>query len=148
MSATLFAPTSLRKLALPNRIVVSPMAQYSACNDGLATPWHFVHVGNLLISGPGLVIMEATAVEPKGRVSPACLGLWSDKQIDNLKKIVLFSRRYKGGALGIQLAHSGRKGSVSVPWEGQRPLPTEEDGWKTVSPTSTPYPGRPTPHAL
>lgn len=148
MSVRLFSTLNLRELSLPNRIVVSPMAQYSADANGLSGDWHQMHVGNLLISGAGLVIMEATAVEPRGKVSPSCLGLWSDEQAQRLKLLTAFRDHYHSAALGIQLAHAGRKASVSVPWTGQRPLSVKEGGWDIVSPSATPYPGRDTPCEL
>lgn len=148
MSSRLFSSLNLRELTLPNRIVVSPMAQYSAGPYGLSGDWHMMHVGNLLVSGAGLVIMEATAVEPRGRVSPECLGLWNDEQAQGLKALTAFRDRHHGAALGIQLAHAGRKASVSVPWKGQRPLSVEEGGWDLVAASATPYPGRSTPEAL
>lgn len=135
-------------MQLASRIVVSPMAQYSASAEGLAMPWHLMHIGNLLVSGPALVIMEATAIEPRGRVSPRCLGLWSDAQVESLRPIAEFRDRYGGARLGIQLAHAGRKASVSVPWERQRQVPEDEGGWKTVGPTAIAYPGRTVPHSL
>lgn len=124
------------------------MAQYSANAEGLASPWHLMHIGNLLMSGPALVIMEATAIEPRGRVSQRCLGIWSDAQEASLRPIVEFRDRYDGARLGIQLAHAGRKASVSVPWERQRQIPEEDGGWKTVGPTAVAYPGRTVPQAL
>lgn len=148
MTSKLFSPASLRKALLPNRIVVSPMAQYSASEDGCSTPWHHMHVGNLLVSGAGLTIMEATAVEPRGRVSNACLGLWSDSHVPGLKQIVDFGRAYGGGAIGIQLAHAGRKASVSVPWKGQESLSENNGGWQTVSSSNAAYPGRTQPLEL
>ena len=148
MSALLFTPFTLRGLTLANRIVVSPMAQYSAAADGRATNWHVMHVGNLVVSGAGLVIMEATAVEPRGRVSPRCLGLWDDAQQEALRPVVEFARAHGQSALGIQLAHSGRKGSVTRPWEGQHTLRAEEGGWQTVSSCDLGYPGRPGPLGL
>lgn len=148
MPAKLFSSFDLRELSLPNRIVVSPMAQYSAGPHGLAGDWHMMHVGNLVVSGAGLVIMEATAVEPRGRVSPECLGLWNDEQAQSLKAITAFRDRHQGAALGIQLAHAGRKASVSVPWQGQRPLSREQSGWELVAPSATPYPGRALPQAM
>src|SRR3954469_19409502 len=148
MSALLFAPYTMRDLTLANRIVVSPMAQYSATSEGHATPWHMMHVGNLAVSGAGLVIMEATAVEPRGRVSPRCLGLWTDSQAESLRPVVAFCRGHGDAALGIQLAHAGRKGSVARPWEGQETVPHEAGGWQPVSASGLAYPGRPVPQML
>src|SRR4051794_26286670 len=148
MSALLFAPYTMRDLTLANRIVVSPMAQYSATSEGHATPWHMMHVGNLAVSGAGLVIMEATAVEPRGRVSPRCLGLWTDAQAEALRPVVEFCRAQGEAALGLQLAHAGRKGSVARPWEGNATVPPEAGGWQPVSSCDLAYPGRPVPHML
>jgi len=148
MSALLFSPFALRGLTLPNRIVVSPMAQYSATADGRATDWHLMHVGNLLVSGSGLVIMEATAVEPRGRVTTGCLGLWNDAQAEAMRPILSFARQHGPAALGLQLAHAGRKGSVSRPWEGQGALDAAGDAWTTIGPSAEAYPGRPAPAAL
>lgn len=148
MTSLLFTEFQLRNLTLSNRIVVSPMAQYSADENGVLQDWHLMHVGNLLISGAGLVIMEATAVEPEGRVSPNCLGLWDDTQAHALKRLTAFRDHHKGAKLGIQLAHAGRKASVSVPWKGQLPLTSEQGGWGLISPSALAYPGRPTPKML
>ncbi|NOG73237.1 NADH:flavin oxidoreductase/NADH oxidase [Roseicella sp. DB1501] len=148
MSALLFTPYRLRDLTLANRIVVSPMAQYSADAEGRATAWHLMHLGNLAVSGAGLVIMEATAVEPRGRVSTRCLGLWDDAQAEALRPVVAFCRAHGAAALGIQLAHAGRKGSVERPWEGNATVPEGAGGWQPVSSCDLAYPGRPQPHAL
>ena len=148
MPALLFAPYMMRDLTLANRIVVSPMAQYSATPEGHATPWHLMHLGNLVVSGAGLVIMEATAVEPRGRVSPRCLGLWNDAQAEALRPVVEFCHSHGDAALGIQLAHAGRKGSVERPWEGQETVSPESGGWQPVSSCDLAYPGRPVPQML
>ena len=128
----LFDPLTLRGLTLRNRIGVSPMCQYSAV-DGVANDWHLVHLGGLAQGGAGLVLTEATAVEPIGRISPADLGLWDDGQIEPLARIARFVRS-QGAAPGIQLAHAGRKGSVSPPWvNGGAPLRPPQGGWNVVS---------------
>jgi len=145
---SVFSRFSLRGLSLDNRIAVAPMAQYSADVDGRATEWHLVHYGGLSVSGAGLIIAEATAVEARGRVSPRCLGLWSDAQVEALEPVVSFCRRYGGAKVGIQLAHSGRKGSVGVPWEKQLRLSEESGGWVTVGPSEVPYPRRSIPEPL
>ncbi len=145
---TLFSPISLRSVTFHNRIVVSPMGQYSADHDGFATPWHTMHLGHLALSGAGLVFTEATAVEPRGRVSPRCLGIWSDAHVAGLAEVVAFCRRHGGAKLGMQLAHSGRKGSVTVPWEKQIGMQDGEGGWLMASPSDVAYPGRPVPEAL
>ena len=144
---TLFTPIALRSVTFSNRIVVSPMGQYSADN-GCATSWHLMHLGHLALSGAGLVFTEATAVEPRGRVSPKCLGIWSDDHVQALRDVIGFCRRHGGAKLGMQLAHSGRKGSVTVPWEKQVGIGGEKGGWTTISPSAVAYPGRPAPQAL
>ena len=140
----LFSPFTLRDLKLPNRIVVSPMAQYSAV-DGLASDWHFMHLGNLSVSGAGLLIIEATSVERDGRLSPGDLGLWSDEHAAALAPILEFCRKHGSARIGLQLQHAGRKGSVTVAWEGQKDIPIEEGGWPIEGADSIPYPGRPQP---
>src|SRR5512138_414193 len=111
----LFSPLPLRSVALRNRIAVSPMCQYSA-TEGRANDWHLVHLGARAVGGAALVLAEATAVEARGRISPADLGLWDDGQIEPLARIVRFVEG-QGAAAGIQLAHAGRKASVHAPWE-------------------------------
>ena len=139
MSRALFSPLSLRELTLANRIVVSPMCQYSA-KDGNAGDWHLMHLGNLSVSGPGLVMVEATAVEPRGRITYGDLGLYSDDNEAALRRIVSFCRQYGGSRLGLQLAHAGRKGSDHLPWEEHgRPLAPEEGAWTTVGPSAVSY---------
>lgn len=131
----LFAPLSLRSLTLPNRIAVSPMCQYS-CIDGVANDWHLVHLGSRATGGAGLVMTEATAVTPQGRISPDDLGIWGDQHIEPLARIVRFIHQ-QGSIAGIQLAHSGRKGSTVAPWKN-RPgtLPENEGGWQTIAPSA------------
>ena len=146
-SPLLFSPLRLRSLELPNRIVVSPMAQYSAV-DGVATDWHLMHMGSLAVSGAGLFIVEATSIEAQARVSPHCLGLWSDRHEQALARIVAFCKEHGGAKLGIQLMHSGRKGSVGAPWHGQKEVAAEQGGWQTWSPSDVPYPGRSAPRVL
>ena len=145
---TLFSPFGLRELQLDNRIVVSPMGQYSADARGFATSWHLMHLGNLAISGAGLVFTEATAIEPRGRVSHRCLGIWSDEHVGPLRDVLAFCRQHGGAKLGMQLAHAGRKGSVTVPWEKQLGLDGMHGGWLMASPSAIAYPGRPVPEAL
>jgi 2,4-dienoyl-CoA reductase-like NADH-dependent reductase (Old Yellow Enzyme family) len=143
--AALFDPLHLRDLTLSNRIIVSPMCEYSS-DDGFANDWHLVHLGSRAVGGAALVMTEAAAVTPDGRISPQDLGIWSDAHIDVLSRITRFVRSQKR-ASGIQLAHAGRKGSTHRPWEGSGAV--ESDGWVPVSPTSEPFaPGYPTPHAL
>ena len=113
----LFSPISLGPLQLSNRIAIAPMCQYSA-DEGLATDWHMIHLGHLALSGAGLLMLEATAVLPEGRISPADLGLWSDAHAAALAPIVQSIRKYAPIKLAIQLGHAGRKASSAVPWEG------------------------------
>ncbi|HMN78767.1 MAG TPA: NADH:flavin oxidoreductase/NADH oxidase [Burkholderiaceae bacterium] len=143
----LFSPLRLRGLELPNRIVVSPMAQYSA-DGGVATDWHLMHMGNLSVSGAGLFITEATSIEADARVSPHCLGLWSDVHEEALARVIGFCRRHGGARLGIQLMHSGRKGSVGAPWQGQKEVAAADGGWQTCSPSEVPFAGRSAPRPL
>jgi 2,4-dienoyl-CoA reductase-like NADH-dependent reductase (Old Yellow Enzyme family) len=147
-SASLFAPLELGNITLPNRIVVSPMCQYSA-EDGFANDWHLVHLGSRAVGGAGLVITEATAVRPEGRISPQDLGLWKDEHIAPLKRAVDFLHR-QGTFAGIQLAHAGRKASMCAPWQGERIATAEEGGWQNVvAPSAIPFsPKYPQPHAL
>lgn len=133
MTAALLSPLRLRELELPNRIVVSPMCQYSAV-DGCATDWHLVHLGQYAVSGAGLVIVEASHVERRGRITHGCLGLYSDENEAALVRVVAFVRRHGHARRGIQLSHSGRKGSARRPWEGRgEALTAGEDSWPTVS---------------
>jgi 2,4-dienoyl-CoA reductase-like NADH-dependent reductase (Old Yellow Enzyme family) len=149
MSRTiLLSQFSLRKIQLANRIVVSPMGQYSADEEGFATQWHLMHLGNLAISGAGLVFTEATAVEPRGRVSNQCLGIWDDRHVDALTETIAFCRLHGGAKLGMQLAHAGRKGSVTVPWKKQLAMDEGTGGWTMPSSSALAYPGRPEPEAL
>jgi 2,4-dienoyl-CoA reductase-like NADH-dependent reductase (Old Yellow Enzyme family) len=126
----LFDSLTIRGVSFANRIVVSPMCQYS-CHDGFATDWHLVHLGSRAVGGAGLVFAEATAVEARGRISPQDLGLWNDAQIEPLARITRFIHA-QGSVAGIQLAHAGRKASVSRPWEGDRKLDKSEGGWRDV----------------
>lgn len=148
MTSTLFTPMTINGVTLPNRIVVSPMGQQSADNAGNATDWYLMHLGNLAVSGAGLVIVEATAVEPRGRVSTTCLGLWSDENAASLKRVLRFCRENGESKWGIQLAHSGRKGSVNPAWKGRDVMREDEGGWRVVGPSPIPYPGRDTPEML
>ena len=134
----LFTPYQIGQLTLPNRIVIAPMCQYSAIN-GEATDWHLLHLGNLAISGAGLLIIEATAVEPEGRISPADLGLWSDATEAALDKVLKVVRRYSDIPIAIQLGHAGRKASTAVPWEGGQLVSPEHGGWPVVASSALPY---------
>ncbi len=130
----LFSPYSIGKLTLQNRIVIAPMCQYSAEN-GVATDWHLMHLGQLAFSGAGLLIIEATAVEPAGRISPADLGLWSDEAEAALEKVLKAIRQYSTMPIAIQIAHAGRKASTHVPWQGGQQVSVESGGWSTVAPS-------------
>lgn len=126
----LFSPLTLRGLTLRNRVVMSPMCQYSS-EDGFANDWHLVHLGSRAVGGAGLVLTEATAVVPEGRISPQDLGIWKDAHIEMLARIAAFVKG-QGAAVGIQLAHAGRKGSTRRPWDGDGAAPPDEGGWSPV----------------
>lgn len=143
-SPALFTPYTLRDVTLDNRIVVSPMGQHSA-EDGFANDWHLAHLGQLAVSGAGLLITEAAAVDPRGRISPGCLGIWSDDHIAGYRRIIDFARTHGQTKMGIQLGHSGRKGSVSQSWFGQESLADTNGGWEIFNPSPIAYPGRKTP---
>ncbi len=130
----LFSPFRLRELDLPNRIVFGPMCQYAA-SDGVASDWHLAHLGNFSMSGAGLIIAEATAVEPKGRISNLCLGLYSDACEAALQRVVGFCREYGTARLGVQLAHAGRKGAVTASFAARRRLNAEEGWWQPEAPS-------------
>jgi 2,4-dienoyl-CoA reductase-like NADH-dependent reductase (Old Yellow Enzyme family) len=143
----LFSPLTIKSITFKNRLVVSPMCQYSA-DDGFANDWHLVHLGSRAVGGAGLIIQEATAVSPEGRISPGDLGLWKDEHIVELKKIALFIHQ-QGSMYGVQLAHAGRKASHALPWKGGKLLSKEEGGWQNVAPSSIPYAeGTISPHEL
>jgi 2,4-dienoyl-CoA reductase-like NADH-dependent reductase (Old Yellow Enzyme family) len=140
MTADLFAPLELRETTIPNRVMVSPMCQYSCeSRDGLATDWHLVHLGSRATGGAGVVMTEATAVEARGRISPEDLGIWSDAHGEALAPIAEFIES-QGSVPAIQLAHAGRKASKSRPWEGSEPLQPNEGGWETIAPSQEPWP--------
>jgi len=148
MAAALFSPLRLRGVTLANRIVMSPMCQYSA-EDGVPGDWHLVHLGSRAVGGAGLVLAEATAVEARGRISPQDTGIWNDRQAEAWARITAFVRA-QGCVPGLQLAHAGRKASVRRPWEGGGPAGPESGGWTDlVGPTAAPYaPGAAAPAAL
>ena len=131
----LFEPIALRGLTLPNRIVIAPMCEFSAV-DGNATDWHLIHLGHLALSGAGLLIIEATGVEPRGRISGACLGLYNDENEAALARVLKAVRAYSPMPIGIQLGHAGRKASMKHPSQGNGHLMPEEGGWVTVGPSS------------
>jgi len=143
----LFSPLTLRNVTLRNRIACSPMCQYSSV-DGFANDWHLVHLGSRAAGGAGLVMMEATAVEARGRISPADQGIWKDDHIEFLSRIARFLRE-QGAVPAIQLAHAGRKASTRPPWEGGTTIPAGEGGWTPVAPSAVPFhPADPAPQEL
>lgn len=143
----LLQPVTIREVAFKNRIVMSPMCQYSS-TDGFANEWHMVHLGTRAVGGVGLVMFEATGVSPEGRISPNDLGIWKDEHIAPLHRIVKFIQS-TGSAAGIQLAHAGRKASRQAPWEGGAKLKPENGGWITEAPSAIPWsPSEEPPHAL
>jgi 2,4-dienoyl-CoA reductase-like NADH-dependent reductase (Old Yellow Enzyme family) len=137
MSSKLFSPLQIKSITLKNRIVISPMCQYSA-TDGFANDWHLVHLGSRASGGAGLIIQEATSVSPEGRISPEDLGLWKDEQMDKMKIINQFIIS-QNAVPGIQLAHAGRKASAASPWNGGRKVPIDQGGWDTVAPSAVGY---------
>ncbi len=143
----LFSPLTLRSITFRNRIFVSPMCQYSS-HDGLPADWHLVHLGSRAVGGAGLVMVEATAVSPEGRISPGDNGMWSDAQAEAFVPVTRFIRE-QGAIPGVQLAHAGRKGSCSVPWLGGTPMGLETGGWQTLAPSGVAFaPGHDAPRAL
>jgi len=140
----LFDLLKLRELRFRNRIFVSPMCQYSS-HDGFPTDWHLVHLGSRAVGGAGLVMVEATAVSPQGRISPDDSGIWSDAHATAFQPIARFIRE-QGAVAGIQLAHAGRKASTDLPWQGGGPLGPEKRGWQPIAPSPIPFaPGHPLP---
>jgi 2,4-dienoyl-CoA reductase-like NADH-dependent reductase (Old Yellow Enzyme family) len=147
MSAQLFTPLQLGGITLPNRVVVSPMCQYAA-TDGVPGQWHLAHLGQFAMSGPGTIFVEATGVEPNGRITPGCTGLYDDACEEAFATIVAFMKSIADVRLGIQLSHSGRKGSTVAPWEGGG-LIEGEGAWVTDAPSAVPYlPGWPESRAM
>ena len=144
-----FVPYRARSVVLDNRIVVSPMCQYSAV-EGVVGDWHLVHLGSRALGGAGLVISEMTDVAPEGRISRACAGLWNDEQLAAWRRIVDFVHAHSGARVGVQLAHAGRKASMRHPWAGgDRPLAPGEGAWPTLAPSAVPYqPDWPAPRAM
>ncbi|MFC9794827.1 NADH:flavin oxidoreductase/NADH oxidase [Streptomyces sp. NPDC127584] len=152
MSVALFQPYTLRSLTVPNRVWMAPMCQYSAemtgPNAGVANDWHFAHYAARATGGAGLILVEATAVSPEGRISPADLGLWNDTQTEALRRIASFLADH-GTVPGIQLGHAGRKASTERPWEGRGPVPEGGPGWQPVGPSPVPFAeGHPVPTEL
>src|ERR1700677_965379 len=135
--ANLFSPLKIKNIELKNRIIVSPMCQYSS-EDGFANDWHLVHLGSRAVGGASLIITEATAVCPEGRISPDDLGIWKDEHIPFLKRITEFIEK-QGSIPGMQLAHAGRKASMSSPWKGNKLLSAQDGGWQTFGPNAVAY---------
>jgi 2,4-dienoyl-CoA reductase-like NADH-dependent reductase (Old Yellow Enzyme family) len=138
MSSALFSPIRLAGTELSNRIVVSPMCQYSAV-DGCATDWHMTHLGMLANSGASLVVVEATGVEARGRISPGDLGLYDDECEAALARVIDHCKRIGTAKFGIQIAHAGRKASTRAPWKGGGPLKEDEGAWETIAPSAIPF---------
>jgi len=136
-NADLFSPLKLRQVTFRNRIGVSPMCQYSS-EDGFINDWHLVHLGSRAVGGAGLVMLEASAVEPRGRISPQDLGIWKDEHIEGLGRVATIIRSH-GAVPGIQIAHAGRKASTRTPWQGGTQIPSHDGGWRTVAPSSIPF---------
>ena len=151
-NAKLFSPLKLRSVTLPNRVVLSPLCMYSA-NSGVASDWQFAHLSTFARGGVGLVFAEATAVEPKGRITPRCLGIWTDEQAEALKPTTEFITSM-GSVPGIQIAHAGRKASASPPWDGGKPLRIGDTAWgdpswEVMGPSAVPLAdGWQTPHVM
>ncbi len=133
----LFEPLTIKSVTFKNRIVVSPMCQYSS-TDGFANDWHLVHLGSRAVGGAALVIQEATAVSPEGRITPEDLGLWKNEHITKLKSITSFIQA-QGSLYGIQLAHAGRKASHAAPWKGGKQLALQEGGWQSFAPSAVSF---------
>ncbi len=143
-----FAPLQLRGMRLENRMVVSPMCQYSA-KDGVPDDWHLVHLGSRAVGGAGLVITEMTNVSPEGRITYGCAGLWNDTQGSAWKRVVDFVKAHSRARIGIQLAHAGRKASWGLPWEGDEPLKPDESPWQALAPSAFPFkPRAPAPKEM
>lgn len=134
MASKLLSPLTIKDITIKNRIAISPMCQYSSV-DGFANDWHLVHLGSRSVGGSGLIIQEATAVSPEGRITPSDLGLYNDEHIEKLKSITTFIHQ-QGAVAGIQLAHAGRKASCAIPWNGGKQLNESEGGWTTVAPSA------------
>jgi 2,4-dienoyl-CoA reductase-like NADH-dependent reductase (Old Yellow Enzyme family) len=148
MNPTLFRPLALRELELSNRVIVAPMCQYSAV-DGSATDWHVMHLGAMTQGGAALTLIEATGVSPEGRITPDCLGLWSDENEAALVRVLAAIRPHAKGAIGIQLAHAGRKASSAPPWKGGQLIPLQNGGWTPWAPSAVRQrPEEAPPHAM
>ena len=135
--STLFSPLTLRQLTLPNRIVISPMCQYSAV-DGAAQPWHLIHLGHLAMSGAGMLCIEATAVEAEGRITPGDLGLWNDATEAALAGVLAAIRQHSPIPIVVQLGHAGRKAASRAPWDGGQQIAVSDGGWPAHAPSAVP----------
>jgi len=143
----LFSPLTIKDITFKNRIMISPMCEYSSI-DGFANDWHLVHLGSRAVGGAALIMQEATAVSPEGRITPDDMGIWKDEHIEKVKQIVTFIHGH-GAIAGIQLAHAGRKASFSSPWKGNKQIKLKDGGWKTVAPSAIPmYENDEAPQAL
>ncbi|NNN07863.1 MAG: NADH:flavin oxidoreductase/NADH oxidase [Acidimicrobiaceae bacterium] len=142
----LFSPLTIRSSTFPNRAWVSPMCQYSA-DDGVVGPWHLVHLGSFATGGAGLIMAEATAVSPEGRISVACPGLWNDEQVAAWRTVTDFIHS-QDTKVGIQLAHAGRKASTMRPWDDHPIAEVQDGGWQSVAPSAVAFEGYPVPRAL
>ena len=133
----IFRPITFRSVTAKNRIMVSPMCQYSAI-DGVANDWHFQNLASRAVGGAGIVFTEVVHTEPRGRITPYCLGLWNDEQRDGLARIVRFVKA-QGAVAGVQIGHAGRKGSTARPWDGGKSLAPEKGGWQIIAPSAIPF---------
>jgi len=148
VTSALFQPITLRELRLSNRIMISPMCQYSA-TDGNVNDWHLIHLGQLAMGGAGLLCIEASAVEAIGRITPACAGLYSDDNEAAFRGLIATLRRHSDMPLAVQLAHAGRKGSSHTPWDGGKLIEPEAGGWEPIAPSAVPFsPSEPLPREM
>ncbi len=138
MSSSVFTPITLRGLTLPNRVIIAPMCQYSA-EEGQATDWHLIHLGQLAQSGSGMLIIEATGVEPRGRITHGCTGLYDDATEAAMTRVIQAAKKYGNTPIGIQLGHAGRKASAQPPQAGGASLTPEEGAWETIAPSAIPF---------
>ena len=137
MSSALFTPIQINSLELPNRIIVAPMCQYSAI-DGSMTDWHLSHLGQIAMAGPALIIIEATGVEPEGRITHGCTGLYSEENEAAMRRVINFCREVGHSRIAIQLNHAGRKASSNLPWKGGKSLAAGEGAWQAFAPSAVP----------
>src|SRR5262249_32980474 len=148
MASVLFSPLTMRGLTLPNRVVVSPMCQYNS-NNGSANDWHLMWLGNMALGAAGLVMTEMTDVNPQGRISPKCAGMWSGDNEAALKRVLDFARQSGTASLGVRLAQAGRRAPPARPGAGGKPILEGPDAWTPEAPSAIPYDsGWPVPHAM